>query len=315
MVKLLLHYRASAGFRAMLEEAAPTGIELVVVGEADTELLARELPDTDVLLHVLEPVTAAMIASGPRLKLIQKIGVGVNTIDLDTADAAGIAVANMPGTNSRAVAEMALTLMLAVLRRVTYLDPLTRSGRGWEPDLALMDGVGEIAGRTIGLVGFGAVPRLLAPILDAMGADILFTARSPQKSEHASQVDLDTLLERSDIVSLHVPLTDETTQMIDGGAIEKMKPGAIIINTARGPLIDEEALVNALESGRLRGAGLDVFGEEPVDPQHRMLALPNIVVMPHMAWLTPETLRRSLVMAFENSRRIAAGEELLHRVG
>ncbi|MGJ8537153.1 MAG: NAD(P)-dependent oxidoreductase [Parasphingopyxis sp.] len=313
-MKLLLHYRASAGFLALLKEAASADIDLVVVDETDREMLVRELSDTDILLHVLEPVTAAMIANAPKLKLIQKIGVGVNTIDLDAAEAAGIAVANMPGTNSRAVAEMALTLMLAVLRRVTYLDPLTRSDGGWEPDLALMDGVGEIAGRTIGLVGFGAVPKLLAPILDAMGAEILFTARTPQLSEHASQVDLDTLLERSDIVSLHVPLTDETEQMIDGGAIEKMKPGAIIINTARGPLIDEEALVGALESGHLRGAGLDVFGEEPVDPQHRMLALPNSVVMPHVAWLTPETLRRSLVVAFENSRRIAAGEELLHRV-
>lgn len=313
-MKVLLHYRASAGFRALLQEAAPADIDLVVVDETDREALARELSDTDILLHVLEPVTAAMIAGAPRLKLIQKIGVGVNTIDLDAAAAAGVAVANMPGTNSRAVAEMALSLMLAVLRRVTYLDPLTRSGRGWEPDLALMDGVGEIAGRTIGLVGFGAVPKLLAPILGAMGAEILFTARSPQNSEHARQVDLDTLLARSDIVSLHVPLTDETAEMIDDAAIRKMKPGAIIINTARGPLIDEEALVSALESGRLRGAGLDVFGEEPVDPQHRILALPNSVVMPHVAWLTPETLRRSLVVAFENSRRIAAGEELLHRV-
>jgi phosphoglycerate dehydrogenase-like enzyme len=313
-VKILLHYRASEGFQALLAEAAPKGVDLVIVDEADTAMLARELPDTEVLLHVLEPVTAAMIANAPRLKLIQKIGVGVNTIDLDAAEAAGIAVANMPGTNSRAVAEMTLTLMLSVLRRVTYLDPLTRMGGGWEPDLALMDGVGEIAGRTVGLVGFGAIPKLLAPILAAMGAEILFTARSPKHGEHGTQVDIDTLLERSDIVSLHVPLTDETEQMIDHVAIRKMKSGAIIINTARGALIDEEALVGALKSGQLRGAGLDVFAEEPIDTQHRLLTLPNVVAMPHIAWLTPETLRRSLTVAFENSRRIGAGEELLHRV-
>lgn len=313
-MKILLHYRASEGFQALLAEAAPKGVDLVIVDEADTAMLARELPDTEVLLHVLEPVTAAMIANAPRLKLIQKIGVGVNTIDLDAAETAGIAVANMPGTNSRAVAEMTLTLMLSVLRRVTYLDPLTRMGEGWEPDLALMDGVGEIAGRTVGLVGFGAIPKLLAPILAAMGAEILFTARSPKHSEHGTQVDIDTLLERSDIVSLHVPLTDETERMIDGAAIRKMKSGAIIINTARGALIDEEALVGALKSGHLRGAGLDVFAEEPINTQHRLLTLPNVVAMPHIAWLTPETLRRSLTVAFENSRRIGAGEELLHRV-
>ena len=313
-MKIVLHYRASAGFQALLAGAAPDDIDLVIVDEADTELLVRQLRDTDVLLHVLEPVTAAMIAGAPKLKLIQKIGVGVNTIDLEAAEAAGIAVANMPGTNSRAVAEMTLTLMLSVLRRVSYLDPLTRMGRGWEPDLALMDGVGEIAGRTIGLVGFGAIPTLLAPILTAMGAEILFTARSPQESKHGRQVDIDTLLEQSDIISLHVPLTDETAQMIDAPAIGKMKPGTIIINTARGALIDEESLVDALKSGQLRGAGLDVFGEEPIDPQNRLLALPNVVVMPHIAWLTPETLSRSLGVAFENCRRVAAGEDLLHRV-
>lgn len=313
-MKILLHYRASQGFQALLSEAAPEGVDLVIVDEADTELLARELPDTDVLLHVLEPVTATMIAAAPRLRLIQKIGVGVNTIDLDAAEAAGIAVANMPGTNSRAVSEMTLTLMLSVLRRVTYLDPLTRMGGGWEPDLALMDGVGEIAGRTIGLVGYGAIPKLLAPILAAMGAEIIFTARSPQDSAHAKQVDMDTLIARSDIVSLHVPLTEETAQMIDAAAIGNMKRGSLIINTARGALIDEEALVVALQSGQLRGAGLDVFSQEPVDPKNALLTLPNVVAMPHVAWLTPETLSRSLSVAFENSRRLAANEDLLHRV-
>lgn len=313
-MKILLHYRASSGFQALLAGAAPDDVDLVIVDEADSEMLARELPDTDVLLHVLEPVTATMIAGAPSLKLIQKIGVGVNTIDLDAAEAAGIAVANMPGTNSRAVAEMTLTLMLAVLRRVTYLDPLTRMGRGWEPDLALVDGVGEIAGRTIGLVGFGAIPEILAPILAAMGAEIIFTARSPRESAHAKQVDIDTLLDHSDIISLHVPLTESTSRIIDGSAIAKMKRGAIIINTARGALIDEKALVGALQSGQLRGAGLDVFSEEPVDSKNALLTLPNIVVMPHIAWLTPETLCRSLSVAFENCRRLAANEDILHRV-
>lgn len=314
-MKALLHYRASPGFRALLEREAPADIRCIVVEETDADGLALELPDTEALLHVLEPVTAEMIAAAPRLRLIQKIGVGVNTIDLDAAEAAGVAVANMPGTNSRAVAEATLALMLAVLRRLSYLDPLTRSGEGWAPDLALIDGAGEIAGRTVGLVGFGAIPQCLAPILAAMGAEVLFAARSAHDGGgHARQVDLDTLLASSDVVSLHVPLTPETDRMIDAAAIERMQPGAVLVNTARGALVDEAALAAALASGRLGGAGLDVFAAEPVPPGNPLLALPTVVATPHVAWLTPETLRRSMAVAFENCRRIAAGEELLHRV-
>lgn len=314
-MKTLLHYRASPGFQALIGRTIPEGMECTVIDERDAANLARVLPETEALLHVLEPVTAEMIAAAPKLRLIQKIGVGVNTIDLDAAEAAGVAVANMPGTNSRAVAEATLALILAVLRRVTYLDPLTRMGGGWQPDLALIDGVGEVAGRTVGLVGFGAIPQCLAPILAAMGAEVIFAARSGHGDTGAArQVDLDTLIASADIVSLHVPLTAETERMIDTDTIGRMRDGAILVNTARGALVDEAALAAALASGKLRGAGLDVFVSEPVEQGNPLLGLPNVVAMPHVAWLTMETLERSLGVAFENCRRIAAGEELLHRV-
>lgn len=314
-MKAVLHYRASAGFRSALARgAAAAGVQAVAVDETDEAGFAREIADAEVLLHALKPVTGAMIAAAPRLKLIQKIGVGVNTIDLAAAQAAGVAVANMPGTNSQAVAEMTLALMLAVLRRLSYLDPLTRRGEGWSPDLALMDGTGEIAGRAVGFVGYGAAPSRLGAALEALGAEVIYTARSRKPDLPGRYVSLEDLLAQADIVSLHIPLTDETQGLIGREALRAMRPGAILINTARGGLVDEAALVEALTSGRLRGAGLDVFAQEPVDPANPLLSLPTVVAAPHMAWLTPETLDRSLAVAFENCRRLAAGAELLNRI-
>jgi phosphoglycerate dehydrogenase-like enzyme len=313
-MKAVLHYRASPGFRRRVEELTPSWLRVVVVDEANRPGFAAEMQDTDALLHVLEPVTAAHLAAAPRLRLIQKIGVGVNTIDLEAARRRGILVANMPGTNSQAVAEMTLMLMLAALRRVGYFDPMTRRGEGWDADLAAFDGIGEIAGRTVGLVGYGEVGRRLAPVLRALGARVLYTARTPRPDAAAERRTLADLLAESDIVSLHVPLNGETERLIDARALAAMKPGAVLVNTARGGLVDEPALIAALRSGRLRAAGLDVFAREPADAANPLFDLPNVVVMPHIAWLTPETLERSLGIAFENCRRLRDGEELINRV-
>ena len=311
-MKALLHHDASPGFRERIAGAAPGWLDVAVVSETDREAFAREMADTAVLLHVLERVTAGVIEAAPDLRLIQKIGVGVNTIDLDAASRRGVAVCNMPGTNSRAVAEMTLALMLAALRKVAWLDSLTREPQ--PPDPLAFDRVGEIAGRTVGLVGYGEVARLLAPILAAMGARVLYTATAPKPEAAAEWRDLAALLRDSDVVSLHLPLTPATEGMIDAGAIRRMKPGAALVNTARGGLVDEGALVDALASGRLMAAGLDVTVIEPVPAGNPLLALPNVVLTPHVAWLTPETLDRSLHVAFENCRRLRDGEDLLHRV-
>jgi phosphoglycerate dehydrogenase-like enzyme len=166
----------------------------------------------------------------------------------------------------------------------------------------------------VGFVGYGASASRLGAALEALGAQVIYTARSEKPELPGRFTPLDALLAEADIVSLHLPLTDETEKLIDAKTLAAMKPGAVLINTARGGLVDEAALLVALSSGRLRGAGLDVFAQEPVDPANPLLALPNVVVAPHMAWLTPETLDRSLGVAFENCRRLAAGEPLLHQV-
>ena len=314
-MKAVLQYRASPGFVADLKTRAFTdGFDWAAVDEADEAAFAREIADAEVLLHVLKPVTAAMMDQAPGLRLIQKLGVGVNTIDLEAARSRGIAVANMPGTNSQAVAEMTLALMFAALRRLTYFDPLVRAGDGWRPDLGVIDSVGEVAGRTVGFLGYGGVPTRLAPVLKALGADVVYTARSPKPDAVGRAVDFETLLAEADILSLHAPLTDQTRRILDAGALARMKPGAILINTARGELVDEAALAEALAAGRLAAAGLDVFETEPVDPSAPLFALPNVVLAPHAAWLTPETLGRSLDVAFDNCRRLRAGDPLVNRV-
>lgn len=311
-MKAVLQYRAGPRLRARLANAQVPGLRIVVVDETDK--FAEEMRDADVLLHVLEPITAEAIEAAPRLRLIQKIGVGVNTIDRAAAAAHGVAIANMPGTNSQAVAEHALALMLATLRRVVMLDAATRRGAGWSLAPEKLEQTGEIAGRTVGLVGYGEIPRRLAPVLQALGASILYTARSPRPEAVGTFRTLDQLLEEADIVSLHVPLTEETRGLIGATTLARMKPGAVLVNTARGELVDEAALADALRSGRLAGAGLDVLSGEPVGADHPLFALENLVITPHISWLTPETIARSLGVAFENCRRLAAGEPLLHEV-
>lgn len=315
-MKTLLHFALGNARLDRLRRDLPAWLEIAMVGVDDIAGFDREIADTEVLLHVLEPVTAAMLGAAPRLRLVQKIGVGVNTIDLEAARARGIAVANMPGTNSQAVAEMTLTLMLAAVRRLLPLDAATRTGQGWSMPPDSTDTVMEIAGKTVGLLGFGGIPRRLTPVLQALGATVIAHTRRrfDDLEAGATWVSLDELLARADIVSLHLPLTDETHGLINDARIAQMKPGAVLVNTARGALLDDGALLRALRSGRLRSAGLDVFGVEPVPADSPLLKLPNVVCAPHVAWLTPETLERSFAVIVENCARLRDGRVLLHEV-
>jgi len=313
-MRVIYNYAAGPDFTARLARLRAEGLDVDVCLESDDARLFALLANADVLWHCLRPVDRRVLDAAPHLKLVQKIGVGVNTIDLEHAKARGIAVCNMPGTNSAAVAEHALALMLAVLRQVCRFDRDARGNRGWSWAAARQDALGEIAGRTVGLVGFGGIPRLLAPILAAMGARVVYTARAPKPDVPYRFLDLDALLAESDIVSLHVPATAETQQLLDRARIARMKPGAIVVNTARGALIDEDALCDALAAGRLAGAGLDVFAIEPTPPTHRLFARDDVVLTPHIAWLTRETLERSVEVAVDNCRRLASAQPLRFRV-
>jgi phosphoglycerate dehydrogenase-like enzyme len=295
-MKVVFHFDGSDALRERLGD-------VTLCPESDAAAFARLLPGMDVLWHVLKPVTAEVIDRAPKLKLIQKIGSGVNTIDVAAAQRRGIAVCNLPGRNSRAVAEMTLLLMLACLRRLPQLHELVKKG-DWPSAWKLQDHFGEIGGRSVGLVGYGEVPGILHPILEALGAKVLYWSRSRKNAELAE-------LLQCDLVSLHLPLAKETEQLIDP---RRMKRGAILVNTARGALVNEGLLLEALTSGHLAAAGLDVYAEEPPPAGHPLLSLPNVVCAPHLAWLTGETLDRCIAAAAENVARLRQGMPLLNRV-
>jgi len=253
------------------------------------------------------------LRKAPKLRLIQKVGVGVNTIDRETAAARGIAVCNLPGSNATAVAEHTLALMLATLRQLPQLDAAMRRGQGWALTPQLEDGLGELSGRRVGLVGWGATAQRLAPVLAALGAKVAFCAQRTHGAPYA-QRSFEALLAQSDVLSLHLPLTEATAHMLDAKALARLPAGAIVINTARGGLIDEGALLAALGSGALAGAGLDVFDQEPLPEDHPFLSLPQVVLTPHSAWLTQETLTRSLTTAVANLHALRSGGPLHNEV-
>jgi phosphoglycerate dehydrogenase-like enzyme len=183
----------------------------------------------------------------------------------------------------------------------------------WDRASDVFDSVGELSGATVGVLGYGNIPQRLAPVLRALGANVVaYSLDKP--GDETKLLGLDEVLATSDVNSLHLPLTKETSGLLNAGRLGRMKDGAIIVNTARGGLIDETTLISALKGGRLAGAALDAFAEEPVDPANELLALPNVLVTPHVAWLTNETWRRSISVALENCARLQRGETLLHRI-
>ncbi|MCV7228250.1 2-hydroxyacid dehydrogenase [Mycolicibacterium komossense] len=276
------------------------------VAEDDDEALHRELPEAAVIWHVLRPLTDADLERAPKLKLIHKLGAGVNTIDLEAATKRGVAVANMPGANAPSVAEATVMMMLAALRRLPQLDRLTREGRGWPADPELGDNVRDLGSCTVGLVGYGNVAKRVEQIVRTMGTHVIHTS-STRDEFHVHWTTLNEVLKNSDIVSLHLPLTPATERLIDAEAIAKMKPGAILVNTSRGGVVDEGALVEALRSGQLAAAALDVFTEEPVAPDNPLLSLDNVLLTPHVSWYTADTMTRYLVAAINNCRRLRDG--------
>lgn len=307
MVRVLAHFLPG---QTVLEAVAAESDWLDVrwCHEDDDDTLHRELPEADVLWHVLRPLSGEDLRRGTRLRLVHKLGAGVNTVDVPVATELGIAVANMPGANAASAAEGTVLLMLAAMRRLIELDRATRAGRGWPTDATLGETVRDIGSCTVGLVGYGNIARRVETIVAAMGATVVHTSTADDATP--SWRPLPELLGICDIVSLHLPLTAATTRLIDRDALALMKPAALLVNTSRGPIVDEAALTEALRTGRLAGAGLDVFAAEPVDPANPLLALDNVVVTPHVVWYTRDTMRRYLAEAIENCRRLRDGERL-----
>jgi len=310
-VRVLAHFTPGEHVLAFLAPQADW-LDVRFCGEDDDATFYGELPQADVIWHVLRPLSAEDLARATRCRLVHKLGAGVNTIDVDAATERGIAVANMPGANAPSVAEGAVLLMLAALRRLPVLDRATRAGAGWPSDPTLGETVRDIGGCTVGLVGYGNVAKRVETIVSAMGANVLHT--STRDDGHAGWRSLDDLLDASDIVSLHLPLTRQTKDLIDANALTRMGEHAVIVNTSRGAIIDESALVDALREGRLAAAGLDVFAVEPVPADNPLLTLGNVVVTPHVTWYTLDTMRRYLAEAVDNCERLRDSQPLANVV-
>jgi phosphoglycerate dehydrogenase-like enzyme len=310
-IKVLAHFVPGDKARALVAPHSDW-LDVRYCAEDDDDTFYRELPEAEVIWHVLRPLSGEDLERATRCRLVHKLGAGVNTIDVETATRRGIAVANMPGANAPSVAEGAVLLMLAALRRLPRLDAATRTGAGWPSDPTLGETVRDVGSCTVGLVGYGNVAKRVETIVAAMGADVLHT--STRDDGQPTWRSLPELLADSDIVSLHLPLTGQTAGLLDAAGLALMKRDAVLVNTSRGPIVDEAALVDALTSGRLLAAGLDVFSAEPVAADNPLLTLDNVVLTPHVTWYTADTMRRYLEVAVDNCQRLRDGRDLVNLV-
>ena len=283
-----------------------------VMGYNPSELeLAAEIPGVDALVCLVDdPVTATVIQASDRLKIIASYAVGVNQIDRAAAAARGIVVTNTPNVLTDATADLTMALLLALARRVVEGDRMVRTGgfAGWSPGLLLGR---DLKGKVFGIVGPGRIGKAVARRAKAFGMTVIAAGRSPrdeQDPDDPPRVSFEDLLRRSDVISLHVPLNDETRHLFHAETFSKMKPGSLLLNTSRGPVIDEVALTRALETGPIAGAGLDVYENEPaITPA--LLDDDRVILMPHAGSATVETRREMARMVVEDVRRVLSGEK------
>jgi D-3-phosphoglycerate dehydrogenase len=292
--------------------AIPTDWRLSIARGQGADEKAQALRDADVVFVMAAPMPASLIDAAPNLRFIQKLGAGVDRIDLDHCAARGIGLARLQAGNSIPVAEHTLLLMLAACRRLPLLDRQTRAG-GWDKEAAR--GVSrQINGKTVGIVGFGAIGQAVARLLTGFDANILYydpRRASPEleRELRVTYAPLDELTSQSDIVSLHLPLMKETARIFDAARIARMKPGSVLINCARGGLVDEAALHEALVGGHVFSAGIDAFEQEP-PVGNPLLLLDQTVVTPHTAGGTIDNFKPVVERAVRNTLRVISGEDI-----
>lgn len=273
------------------------------------EQLAQRISDADILLCNKTPVNRQTIGEAKNLKYIGLFATGFNNIDLDLAKERNIPVCNVPGYSTDAVAQLTFAFILELANRVCDYNALVAKG-DWIKSRTFSFfpiPLFELAGKTIGIIGYGSIGRQVAKIADAFNMNVIYFNRSA-KDGIGKQVDLDVLLSESDIVTLHCPLNKESEKLINADTIAKMKQGAILINTARGAVVDEQALAKALNSGRLGGAGIDVLNSEPMSPDCPLLGAKNCIITPHVAWAALETRKRLLDIVEGNIKAFLAGK-------
>lgn len=292
------------------DEFAALG-DLTVYDRTAQEDAAARIGDAEVVFINKVRLTDDIFAACPNLKLVSILATGYNIVDLAAAKRRGITVCNVPGYSTRAVVQMTFALLLEICQQVGLHSGAVHTGR-WQtcPDFCFWDRpLIELDGKTMGIVGYGAIGSAVGTVAQALGMKLLVTARHEKPvPEGARFVSLPELLAQSDVVSLHCPQTAENARMIDAGALAQMKDGAILINTARGGLLDEQAVADALRSGKLLAAGMDVVSAEPIRADNPLLTAPNCFLTPHIAWAPLETRRRLQTISAENLRAFLAGK-------
>jgi len=315
-MKMLCFINPTAQF--LIEANMPEGWTYEIVsseadGDAYVTKALEHAADSDLYLVGLEWIGKELIEPAKKLKLIQRLGAGYDNVDLAAAKACGVTVANIPGANSVAVAEHAVMVIIALLKRFTEADASMKQGE-WKLTELLFKGCFELWKRTVGIVGLGRIGKALAQRLvgfdvNVIYHDILDFPAELEKELNVKKVPFEELLRESDVVTMHVPLTDLTRDMMSAKQFEMMQSTALFINSARGEVVDEEALAEALNRGIISGAAIDAFKDEPPKPDNPLLKADNIILTPHNAGVTREVSMRFLAESFANFKRVAEGNE------
>lgn len=275
---------------------------------------AQRIGDAEIVMTNKTPITEDLLCACPNIRLICVLATGYNVVDCEATRKRGIPVCNVPNYGTNAVAQFTFSLLLELCNQVGHHNRLVRNG-DWNacPYFCFWDTPQmELAGKTLGIIGFGHIGRAVGKIAKAMGMEVLAYNRSrhPEGEQIGKYVDLDTLLSQSDIISLHCPLTPENTGFINAVTIAKMKDGAILLNTARGGLLNEMDVADALNSGKLRGAAVDVVSQEPILTENPLLTAPNCIITPHMAWAPIESRLRILDCTVKSIEAFLAGNPI-----
>lgn len=308
--RVLVTRRVYPAAIAVLNEAAAVDYKDTLDVMTEDQLVQRLQHADGLVCQLTDPVTARVIAAAPRLRVISQVAVGHDNIDVQAATARGIVVTNTPDVLTEATADFTWALLLATARRVPEAERFLKAGKWNRWDIDLLAGA-DVSHRTLGIVGFGRIGRAVARRALGFGMKVLYASRNPAPPEvehelRAIHVPLDTLLAQSDFVSVHCPLNAETRGMIGIEQFSRMRRSAILVNTSRGPVVDEAALAAALSERMIAGAGLDVFEREPaVDAD--LLALPNVVLTPHIGSATHATRQRMCTLAAENCAAVLTG--------
>ena len=300
----------------MIRECMGEGMELVTLDTDEDDERRRKIADCDAVIVAAKPITKQMIEAGEKLRLIHHQGVGYqDTVDIEAAHAAGLRLAITPAGTTIGVAEHALLLALGAARRAAYADAELRKGH-WLVN-ALRPVSVELSGKTVGFVGFGRIGQEAAVRFSAFGTkNVYFDPAHPKTDPRTQAVpkSFDWIVENVDLVSLHLPLTEDSRHIVSRDVIARMKRGAILVNTARGGLVDDKALAQALSSGKLLAAGLDVFENEPISADHPLCGLPNVFLTPHISAGTRDAMRQKMVSLFQNIDRFRCGDSLENEI-